>query len=81
MADRTLSVPDLIKLYRGHGCAAFINANGIVIVERTTPEYRRWSQHAHKGLRDTFERRVVARSRKRLGFGSMSDADFYGPLD
>lgn len=81
MADRTLRVKDFLKLYRAHGCAAFVNPNNFVIVERATPTYLRWSQHAHFGIHDTFDRRIVAKSRRRLGYAEMSDDDFYGPLD
>lgn len=82
MGDRTLSVPDFIKLYRAHGCEADINRNSFVIVVwRQGAEYRRFSQHAHKGLRDKFGPFVVRRSRRHLGFDSMPDDRFYAPLD
>lgn len=81
MANRELRVADFIKLYQAHGCSSGINPNGYVVVERPTPVYLRWSQHAHKGLRDSFDRRIVAASRRRLGFDEMPDADFYAPVD
>jgi hypothetical protein len=82
MADRDLRVSDFIRLYESLGCQAGINRNQFVIVSRTLRgTFMRFSQHAHKGLKDTFHRNVVRRSRRSLGFTSMPDGEFYRALD
>lgn len=80
MANRALKVSELIALYQAHGCSAGINPNNYVVVKRPTPPFLHWTQHAHKGARDTFDKITVGRSRRKLGFDSMSDEEFYGPL-
>lgn len=77
MADRTLAVTDLWKLLERHGCIVRLE-NNYLKVRRGD---RGWTQHAHKGRRDKFDRRIVGLGRRRLGFGDMSDEDFYAPLD
>jgi hypothetical protein len=83
MADRDLRVPDFIKLYEAHGCEVYLTRKNFVIVNRhvNSGPPRRFSQHAHKGRKDIFRRRIVRFSRKRLGFDDMPDAEFYAPLD
>jgi len=83
MADRDLKVSDFMKLYRAHGCAVEITRKQFVKVARTLEDGTVvfWSQHAHKGTKDVFNRRVVRRSRVALHFAKMPDDDFYGPLD
>ncbi|MCF6228867.1 MAG: hypothetical protein L3J82_09465 [Planctomycetes bacterium] len=82
MADRDLKVKDFLKLYRAHGCEANINSNNFVRVSYTK-DGKLWhfSQHAHKGLRDVFGKRVLRRSRLKLDFKNMPDSEFYAPLD
>jgi hypothetical protein len=82
MADRSLPIPVFIELFRAHGCTAHINSNQVVIIVRGSgPGRLFWTQHAHKGLKDEFHRRKVAAARRRVGFGTMSDAEFYAPID
>jgi len=83
MADRDLRVPEFIKLYEAHGCQVYVTKKNFVIVNRMqgSGPPRRFSQHAHKGLKDTFRRRIVRYSRRRLGFDTMPDEEFYSPLD
>jgi hypothetical protein len=82
MADRDLKVPDFISLFQAHGCSAELAKNGFVKVWRRQGDLLLFfTQHAHKGAKDTFHRNVVRRARRQLGFADLSDADFYRPLD
>jgi hypothetical protein len=82
MADRDLKIPEFIRLYQAHGCTAYITAKQKVIVQRAFDGVViSWTQHAHKGIRDTFRRNTVRQSRFRLRFHEMPDDEFYAPLD
>ncbi len=82
MADRQLRVPDFVKLFKAHGCSAGINSNNIVVVSRTVAGgQRRFSQHAHKGVHDSFSNLIVRKCRRRMAFDTMPDDEFYAPLD
>ena len=79
--DRDLSVRDLIKLLRAHGCAVEMTPAQYLKARRGSgPDHRHWTQHAHKGGKDSFDRRKVAAARRALGFGGLTDEEFYAPL-
>lgn len=83
MSDRDLRIPDFFRLYRAHGCDAYMSAKQKVIVQRKMPggSVISWSQHARMGVKDVFRRNIVRQSRFRLRFHEMSDDKFYAPLD
>ena len=82
MANRSLSVTETMKLYKGHGCkVVFVDKTNYLKVFRNDTERRHWFQHCHKGKRDRFDAITVGRGRTRLGYRDMPDDEFYGPLD
>jgi hypothetical protein len=83
MADRDLRVPDFIRLYEAHGCSVKVTRKQFVKLTRRLADgtVLFWAQHAHKGLKDVFNRRVVRRSRVELQFHEVPDDEFYAPLD
>ena len=81
MADRNLTVRELKKLLEAHGCTVEISGKNFFKATRQEGGLvRRWTQHAHKGIHDRFDRIFVGRARRRLGFADMSDEEFYKPL-
>lgn len=71
-----------MKLYRAHGCQVEISRKGYVKVTRGSgKDYRYWMQHAHKGEQDKFSANILHQSRRRLGYETMPDTEFYAPLD
>ena len=82
MADRDLTVPEIMKLYAAHACGYELTRRNFLKIWRGQgASYRIWMQHLHKGLRDTLRRNKVRESRVRLGFDAMADEQFYAPLD
>jgi hypothetical protein len=82
MADRELTVLQTEKLFVAHGCTVEWTRKNFLKVARTVDGKRIWwVQHCHKGRKDKFDRRIVAKARRRLGFGDMPDDEFYTPLD
>lgn len=83
MANRALTVKETTILYKAHGCRVeFNHKTSYLKVFRDTarpPLY--WVQHCHKGLKDRFDPITVGKGRRRLGFDTMSDEEFYKPLD
>jgi hypothetical protein len=80
MPDRELSFSELRRIFEGHGCR-FTFANGYIKVSRGSgPDYKHWTQHAHKGPKDRFGPYVVKLGRRGLGFAGMSDQEFYKPI-
>jgi hypothetical protein len=79
--DRELTYRELKRLLEAHGCTVVMTRRQIVRVAiGSGATFRRWTQHAHKGVHDTFDRYTVAAARRRLGFAAMSDEEFYKPL-
>ncbi len=83
MADRELSFADLVQALAAHGCEVSFNPKTqyIHVYRGAGPDHHWWKQHAHSGRKDRFDRRVVATARRRLGLASLSDAEFYAPLE
>lgn len=82
MADRDLTVSDVMKLYAAHGCGYELTRKNFLKIWRGQgATYRIWMQHLHKGIRDSLRRNKVHESRVRLGFDAMNDDQFYAPLD
>lgn len=71
-----------MRLYEAHGCTVYMTKKQKIIVQRGLDDGTviHWSQHAHKGLKDTFRRNIVRASRFRLRFHEMPDEEFYKPL-
>lgn len=82
MADRELSFTNLAKILSAHGCVVSFNPRTqyLHVYRGAGPDHRWWKQHAHKGQKDRFDRRVVATARRKLGLAALTDAEFYAPL-
>ena len=77
--ERKLSFKELKLVFTSHDCEFLFNQKTQYIKITRGPAV--WFQHAHKGSKDSFEKRVVGLARRRLGFSDMSDDEFYAPLD
>jgi hypothetical protein len=73
---------ELKKLLEAHGCAFHFNKKTQILTAArgVGAGYRRWSQHAHKGMKDTFDAYVLKVARRRLGLDGMPEQEFYAPL-
>jgi hypothetical protein len=82
LVDRELSFHELRRLFEAHGCTVVFRSKSqmITITRASGLDHRYWSQHAHKGQRDSYNRHVVRAARRRLGFADMGDEEFYAPL-
>jgi hypothetical protein len=80
--NRPLSFNEVKKLFEGHGCFFEFNekTKHLKVWRGSGNDYRHWTQHAHKGRKDHFERQVIATARRRLGFAEIADEEFYAPL-
>ena len=82
MADKNLRFSEMERLFCAHGCQFRFNSKTqyITITQGAGADHLYKRIHAHSGKKDSFDRWVVASAPRALGFGNVSDDEFYAPL-